>query len=190
VRAFLCAALSCAKQITGDALRGVLDYSFATPLRQIQASNVYQAGNARFRRVVNDLQRGNPIKIVAIGGVATNGTDASSPGTDDFFALYVKYLKRAFLNARIEPVRSSAGIAPSAVVAQCLSSYMPRDADVVLLEMTANDGVGMDASLIDGHNAKAYEMLMRGILSGEKQPALILTQVSLKGGMTAGAGVI
>jgi hypothetical protein len=166
-----------AAQVTGDALRGVLDYSFATPLRQIQASNVYQAGNARFRRVVNDLQRGEPIKIVAIGGVATNGTDASSPGTDDFFALYVKYLKRAFPNARIEPVRSSAGIAPSAVVAQCLSSYMPRDADLVLLEMTANDGVGMDPSLIDGHNAKAYEMLMRGILSGDKRPALILTQV-------------
>lgn len=168
-------------QITGDTLRSVLDHSFATPLKQIQSSNVYQAGNARMRRVVHDLQRGNPIKIVAIGGVATNGSDASSPGSDDFFALYVKYLKRAFPNARVEPVRSSAGIAPSAVVAECLSSYLPKDADLVLLEMTANDGVGMDASLIDGHNAKAYEILLRGILGAEKTPALILTQSMVNG---------
>ncbi|KAF6266244.1 hypothetical protein COO60DRAFT_443433 [Scenedesmus sp. NREL 46B-D3] len=165
----------------GNNLRSVLDYSFTTPLRQIQGSQVYQAGNARFRRVVDDLQRGNPVTIVAIGGVATNGSDASNPGTNDFFALYVKYLRRAFPNARIEPVRSSAGIAPSAVVAQCLSSYIPRDADLVLLEMTANDAVGMDESLIDGHNAKAYELLMRGILEAEKQPALILTQSMVPG---------
>eukprot|EP00882_Tetradesmus_deserticola_P011320 GHRQ01011971.1.p1 GENE.GHRQ01011971.1~~GHRQ01011971.1.p1 ORF type:complete len:212 (+),score=62.26 GHRQ01011971.1:445-1080(+) len=167
----------CTLQDTSGALRSVLDYSFATPLRQVQASQVYQAGNTRFRRVVNDLQNGKPVKIVAIGGVATNGTAASSPGINDFFALYVKYLKRAFPNAQIESVRNSAGIAPSAVVSQCLGSYMPSDADLVLLEMTANDAVGMDNSLLDGHNAKAYELLMRGILAGDKQPALILTQV-------------
>lgn len=161
----------------GDTLRGVLDYAFSTPLNQIQSSNVYQAGNSRFRRVVDDLRKGNPIKIVAIGGVATNGSDASRPGIDDYFALYVKYLKRAFPGARIDPVRSSAGIAPSAVVAECLSNYLPTDADVVLLEMTTNDAVAMDPSVLDGHNAKAYEMLMRNILKEDKQPALILTQV-------------
>lgn len=124
---------------------------------------------------------GNPVKLVAIGGKATNGSDASNPGTDDYFALYVKYLKRAFPSARIDPVRSSAGIAPSAVVDQCLSSYLPTDADLVLLEMVTNDGRAMDDNIIDGHNAKAYEMLMRSILQAQNQPALLLTQVCSSG---------
>eukprot|EP00878_Enallax_costatus_P011909 GHUV01012433.1.p1 GENE.GHUV01012433.1~~GHUV01012433.1.p1 ORF type:complete len:455 (+),score=84.82 GHUV01012433.1:690-2054(+) len=164
----------------------VYDWTFTTPLQQIQASNVYQAGNARFRRVVDKLMTGNPVKVVAIGGLATNGSDASNPGTDDYFALYVKFLKRAFPRARIDPVRSSAGIAPSAIVEQCLSSYLPSDADLVLLEMITNDGRAMDVNIVSGHNAKAYEMLMRSILQGSVQPALLLTQ-SLTFGMGNGS---
>src|SRR5690349_19702222 len=102
----------------------VYDWTFTTPLQQIQAANVYQAGNARFRRVVDKLMTGNAVKVVAIGGLATNGSDASSPGIDDYFALFVKFLRRSFPRARVEPVRSSAGIAPSAIIEQCLSSYL------------------------------------------------------------------
>lgn len=155
----------------------VYDWTFTTPLSHLQASNVYQASNARFRRVVDKLLLGNPVKIVAIGGVATNGSAASTPGSDDYFALYVKYLQRAFSKARIDPVRSSAGIAPSAVVEECLSNYLPSDADLVLLELVTNDGLAMDDSIISGHNAKTYEMLMRSILQSGNQPALIMTQV-------------
>ncbi|KAF8057892.1 hypothetical protein HT031_005838 [Scenedesmus sp. PABB004] len=167
--------------VQGDALRGVLDWPFTTPLAQVQASNVYSAGNARMRRVVDQLTRGEAVKVVAIGGVATNGSDASQPGSDDYFALYVKYLKRAFPSARVDAVRASAGIAPSAVVARCLASFLPADADLVLLEMTPNDFPGMDSSIVDGHNAKAYELLMRRTLTADKQPALILTQTMVAG---------
>jgi hypothetical protein len=161
----------------GDQLGNVLGHRFSTPLWQIQSSNVYTAGNARYRRVINDLRNGRPIKVVAIGGVATNGSDASSPGRDDYFALYVNYLARAFPNAKLTAVRSSVGVAPSAVLAQCLDNFLPSDADLVLLEMTANDGVYMDNSVVVSHNAKAYELVMRKILESSKQPALILTQV-------------
>lgn len=158
----------------------VLDHTYSTPLAQIQASNVYTAGNARYRRVVHDLVVGTPVKIVALGGVATNGSDASRPGSNDYFALYINYLKRAFPNAHITPVRKSVGVAPSAVVAQCIDNYLPTDADLVLLELTRNDAVGMDNAIVDtmgGHNAKAYELLMRKVLGSPKQPALLLTQV-------------
>jgi hypothetical protein len=161
----------------GDALGSVMDYQFSTPLSQMQSSHVYQASNARYRRVVHDLLVGNPINLVAIGGVATNGSDASNPGRNDYFALFVNYLQTAFPRAKVRPVRSSVGIAPSAVVAQCLDNYLPSDADLVLLEMTANDAVGMDDSFIDSHNAKAYEMVMRKVLTAPRSPALILTQV-------------
>lgn len=160
-----------------DQMGNVLSHQFSTPLWQIQSSNVYTAGNARFRRVVNELRKGRPIKVVAIGGLATNGSDATSPGRNDYFALYVNYLARAFPNAQLTAVRSSVGIAPSPVLAQCLDNFLPNDADLVLLEMTANDGVYMDNSVVVSHNAKAYELVMRKILEGSKQPALVLTQV-------------
>lgn len=78
-------------------------------------------------------------------------------------------------------MRSSVGIAPSAVLAQCLDNFLPSDADLVLLEMTANDAVAMDNSVIIPHNAKAYELVMRKILGAPKQPALILTQSMVRG---------
>jgi len=161
----------------GDQLGNVLNHKFSTPLWQIQSSNVYTAGNARYRRVINDLRKGRPIKVVAIGGVATNGSDATSPGRNDYFALYINYLARAFPKAQLTAVRSSVGIAPSPVLAQCLDNFLPADADLVLLEMTANDGVYMDNSVVMSHNAKAYELVMRKVLEGAKQPALVLTQV-------------
>lgn len=161
----------------GDQLGNVLAHKFSTPLWQVQSSNVYTAGNARYRRVVNDLRKGKSVKVVAIGGLATNGSDASAPGKNDYFALYINYLARAFPNAQLTAMRSSVGIAPSPVLAQCLDNFLPGDADLVLLEMTANDGVYMDNSVVMSHNAKAYELVMRKILSSSKQPALVLTQV-------------
>lgn len=173
------AALQLGQLSMGDQLGNVLGHRFSTPLWQIQSSNVYTAGNARYRRVINDLRKGTPIKVVAIGGVATNGSDATQPGRNDYFALYVNYLAKSFPNAQLTAVRSSVGVAPSSVLAQCLDNFLPSDADLVLLEMTANDGVFMDDSNVMSHNAKAYELVMRKILQSSKQPALILTQVSL-----------
>jgi hypothetical protein len=171
------AALMLGQLSMGDQLGNVLNHKFSTPLQQIQSSNVYTAGNARYRRVIDDLRKGKPIKVVAIGGVATNGSDATSPGKNDYFALYINYLAKAFPKATLIAVRSSVGIAPSPVLAQCLENFLPSDADLVLLEMTANDGVYMDSSVVLSHNAKAYELVMRKILESPKQPALILTQV-------------
>ena len=171
------AALTLGQLSMGDQLGNVLNHRFSTPLSQIQASNVYTAGNARYRRVINDLRKGKPIKVVAIGGLATNGSDATSPGRNDYFALYINYLAKAFPNGQLTAVRSSVGVAPSPVLAQCLDNFLPSDADLVLLEMTANDGVYMDNSVVMSHNAKAYELVMRKILESSKQPALILTQV-------------
>lgn len=161
----------------GDQLGNVLAHKFSTPLWQIQSSNVYTAGNARYRRVINDLRKGQPIKVVAIGGVATNGSDATAPGRNDYFAQYVNFLAKSFPNAQLTAVRSSVGVTPSPVLAQCLDNFLPSDADLVLLEMTANDGVYMDDSNVMSHNAKAYELVMRKILQSPKQPALLLTQV-------------
>jgi hypothetical protein len=73
------------------------------------------------------------------------------------------------------------GVAPSPVLAQCLENFLPSDADLVLLEMTANDGVYMDDSNVMSHNAKAYELVMRKILQSPKQPALLLTQTMVPG---------
>lgn len=43
--------------------------------------------------------------------------------------------------------------------------------------MTANDGVTMDSSIVAPWQPRAYEVLVRKVLSGDKQPALVLTQV-------------
>jgi hypothetical protein len=172
--------------LLSDSLRGPLDWTFTTPLASALSSNVYTGSGARMRRVVHALSRGDAVKIVAIGGAATNGSDASRPGEDDYFSLYVNYLKRAFPAARVESVRSAAGLAPSAVVAQCLSAYLPADADLVLLQMVTNDA--LDESIVSGANAPAYEHLMRGVLMAQNKPALVLTQVRC-GRLHAGAVV-
>lgn len=85
------ASVSYGDSSTGDALGSVMRaHSFRTPLQRILASDVYSGSNARLRRVVNDLMTGKAVKVVAIGGVATNGTDASRPGTNDYVAQYVR----------------------------------------------------------------------------------------------------
>jgi hypothetical protein len=165
------------------ALQPVLSaHEFSTPLEAVQASNARLGSGARLRRVVSDLLAGKAVKVVAIGGVATNGSDASAPGKNDYFARYVQYLARAFPGASIKPVRSSVGLAPSSVVAGCLSQFLPADADLVILEMTATDGATMDSSIVAPNQPKAYEALVRKIMSGAKTPALILAQVRRFGG--------
>lgn len=113
-------AVSVGTTPTASPLQNVLKHQYSTPLRAVQASNAYTGSNARLRRVVSDLQAGKAIKIVAIGGVATNGSDASQPGRNDYFTQYVTYLTNAFPGASLKPVRASAGLAPSAVVAGCI----------------------------------------------------------------------
>jgi len=163
-------------------------HDFSTPLQGIKASNSYTGSNARFRRVVKDLLAGKPVKVVAIGGVATNGSDASDPGRNDYFTRYVAFLARAFPSASIKPVRASAGLAPSAIVAGCLDRYLDSDADLVLLEMTANDGATMDSSIVNAYQPRAYEILVRKVMRSKKAPALILTQVRV-GALTAWLGL-
>jgi hypothetical protein len=160
----------------GTSLRSVLDYSFSTPLKRVQIAETSAPTN-RFRRVVNDLLQGKQIKLVAVGGVATNGSNASNPGSNDYIAIYANYLMRAFPGAKVEVQRQSVGLAPSPVVAGCVSTFMPDDADLVLLEMTANDAIILDPSISGSQPAMAYEVLVRQALSGSKKPAVMLAQV-------------
>lgn len=169
--------LSIKSQPLNSSLGSVFDHGFRTPLDAVLASNVYTGSNSRLRRVISDLTAAKPVKIVAIGGLATNGSDASNPGKNDYFAQYIAYLAKAFPGASIKPVRASAGLAPSAIVAGCLDRFLPSDADLVILEMSANDGVTMDSSVVNARQPRAYEVLVRKILNGDKKPALLLTQV-------------
>jgi hypothetical protein len=170
-------ALTIGGQQLGGTVENALNHAYSTPLGPVIASNAYTGGDARLRRVVSDLAAGKNVKIVALGGRATNGSDASAPGRSDYFARYVSYLARAFPSAAIRPVRASVGLAPSAIVVACLERHMPADADLVLLEMTANDGVTMDSSIVNPAQPKAYEMLVRSVMKGVKQPAVVLVQV-------------
>jgi len=160
-----------------ERLGKALAHEFSTPLDAVQSSNVFTGSATRLRRVVKDLAAGHPVTIVALGGLATNGSDASSPGKNDYFARYVSYLANAFPNAKIKPVRATVGLAPSAVVVACLEKHLPKDADLVLVEMTANDGATMDSSIANPGQPKAYELLIRSVLAGTRQPAVVLTQV-------------
>jgi hypothetical protein len=166
----------------GNSLQTVLTHAYSTPLEAVQASNAYTGANARLRRVVSDLAAGKPVKVVAIGGPATNGSDASQRGRTDYLSRYVAYLSRAFPGSQITFVRASAGVAPSAVVAACADKYIPPDADLVLLELAANDGAVMDTSIVNARQPKAYEMLVRRIMGGTRQPALVLTQARARRG--------
>ncbi|GBF91604.1 hypothetical protein Rsub_04344 [Raphidocelis subcapitata] len=164
-------------KLSAGALNKVLTaHDFSTPLSSALGSVAYTGGNGRLRRVVSDLLAGKPVKIVAIGGLATNGTDASAPGKNDYFAIYVDYLSKAFPGATIQSLRSSVGLAPSAVVAGCIEKFLPPDADLVLLEMTANDGATMDSSIVNAFQPRGYESLVRKVLGGSRQPAVVLTQ--------------
>lgn len=162
----------------GTSLRSVLDYSFSTPLNRVQIAETSAPTN-RLRRVVNDLLSGKQIKLVAVGGVATNGSNASNPGSNDYVAIYANYLMRAFPGAKVVVHRQSVGLAPSPVVAGCISSMIPSDADLILLEMTANDAIILDPSISGSQSAMSYEALVRMALSGSNKPAVMLAQVRL-----------
>lgn len=78
---------------SGSVPASVTAHKFRTPLDRILAADVYAGSNARLRRVVADLASGRPVRIAAIGGVATNGSDATQPGVNDYVAQYAAYLK-------------------------------------------------------------------------------------------------
>jgi hypothetical protein len=103
----------------GTDLSSVMVHAYRTPLDSVLGADVYTGSNARLRRVVNDLQNGNAITVLAVGGVATNGSDASQPGANDYVAQYIAYLQNAFPSATITAKRHSAGVAPSSIVAYC-----------------------------------------------------------------------
>ncbi|GBF91597.1 hypothetical protein Rsub_04337 [Raphidocelis subcapitata] len=157
-------------------LSKVLSHTYSTPLPAVLSSNSYTGANARLRRIVADLMAGRAVTVAAVGGLATNGTDASEPGRSDYLARFVTYLERAFPTANITAVRSSAGVAPSAVVAACGDQFLPQNADIVLLELTANDAATMDSSIVNPMQPKAYELLLRRALKAPRQPAVVLTQ--------------
>jgi hypothetical protein len=164
-------------------------HRFTTPLQQVRSSAAYTGPNARLRRVVDALQRGgsggSKVKVVAIGGVATNGSDASAVGSTDYVSRYANFLVNAFPKAEIQIVRASAGLAPSAVVAGCPDQFLSaaRDADVVLLEMVPSDAPASEDVVIGAKLPAAYEALVRQALEGSKKPAVLLVQ-----GMAPGQG--
>jgi hypothetical protein len=176
-----------AAPIAGPLQRVLSAHDYSTPLAGVRASNSYTGGNTRLRRVVRDLLGGKPIKVLAVGGRATNGSAASDPGRSDYFARYAAFLARAFPAASVKPVRASAGLAPSAVVAACFERFVDGDADLVLLEMAASDGATMDSSIVGANQPKAYEALVRRILKSKREPALVLVQVR-GGGRVCGVG--
>jgi len=137
-------------------------------------SNIYRVGH-----------RGKVDLECVPGGVATNGSDATILGTNDYVSKYANFLVNAFPKADIQIVRASAGLAPSAVVSGCPDQFLSaaRDADLVLLEMVPSDSPAAEDLVIGAKLPAAYETLVRSALSGNKKPAVLLVQ-----GMAPGMG--
>jgi len=156
-------------------------HRFSTPLHQVRSAAAYSGTNSRMRRVVDSMSRasgGQRFKVVAVGGVATNGSDASAVGSTDYVSKYANYLVNAFPKADIQIVRASAGLAPSAVVAGCPDQFLSaaRDADLVLLEMVPSDAPASEDLVVGAKLPAAYEALVRQALGGSKKPAVLLVQ--------------
>ncbi|KAF8057926.1 hypothetical protein HT031_005872 [Scenedesmus sp. PABB004] len=119
----------------------------ALPAALARAGVVYAggAGQARLHAALQKLLRGERVRLGVVGGSISAGHGARNgcvPATQSEF------------------------------VSMCLDKFVSRDADVVFVEFTANDGY-VDGS-VNNALAHAFERLLRKLLSLPGRPAVVV----------------
>ena len=142
---------------------------------------VYTLGDRhRLRRFVDKLLSGQPVTVVMSGGSVTIGQGAiyDHPYAKRFF----QWIQETFPNPKHVLRNAAMSGITSAVASVCAKTLIP-DADLVIIEFTANDPIPSKRLSLGNYSPndavtfatmKAYERLIRTVLGLESAPAVVL----------------
>ncbi|GAW09144.1 capsule structure designer protein [Lentinula edodes] len=140
-------------------------------------SRAYEGPNARLKRVIRKLRSGQKIKIGIIGGSVSKGHGLTDR-RHNWSHIYAEYIRETFAkstssdaaNVEVELINGSVGATVSEYMETCFSEHIPKDVDLVIIELAINDQ-RLDVL------AKGYENLIRAIFALPLRPAIINVQV-------------
>lgn len=129
----------------------------------------YWGSGERLKRFAAKLMAGKPVKVYTLGASVTRGI-----GTTDrqysYASRFFQYINSTFPHRHHEFVNRGIGGTSSAIYSVCAEHMVKQDADLVVLEFSANDK--RDAPYSDPER-KGYEQLIRKLLNMQGRPALI-----------------
>lgn len=129
----------------------------------------HYGGGARLRAVAAKLLAGQPVKAFTLGGSVTYGH-----GVDDlslaYSSLFFRYLNETFPHSGHKLVNWGLPGSTSPVTTPCVHSMVDQDADLAVVEFTANDS----PSAWTSRGKKGFESLLRTLLALPGQPAVVL----------------
>lgn len=121
---------------------------------------------SRFRRVFEKLDRGDSLRIAAIGGSITQGAGATQK-ENRWGEKFAAGWRRAFPNCKIEFINAGIGATGSDIGAfRVQRDVIAHKPDVVVVEFAVNDGPGKNW-------AESYEGVIRQLLNAPGQIAVI-----------------
>ncbi|KAL4447553.1 hypothetical protein ABPG75_004772 [Micractinium tetrahymenae] len=129
----------------------------------------YWGSGERLKKVAAKLVAGKPIKVYTLGASVTRGI-----GTTDrrysYASRFFEYINSTFPHSDHVFVNRGIGGTSSAIYSVCAEHMVKQNADLVVLEFSANDK--RDAPYSDPER-KGYEQLIRKLLNMRGRPALI-----------------
>jgi lysophospholipase L1-like esterase len=136
---------------------------------EAQRGLAYYGSGQRLQAVVNKLMAGKPIKVFTLGASVTRGigtTDRKHSYANRLF----EYIAHAFPHKGHVFINRGIGGTSSSIYSVCAEHMVHKDADLVVLEFSANDK--KDAPYTDPER-RGYEQLVRKLLQLPGRPALI-----------------
>lgn len=129
-----------------------------------------EGDNGRLDRVLQKLSKGEAVTIAAIGGSVTEGAGASKT-QDCYVSRFIEGLKERYPDATINYVNAGVGGTPSTLgvirYERDVTQILGHDPDLVLVEFAVND-------YEEPTGGRAYESLVRSILSKDNETAVLL----------------
>eukprot|EP00884_Botryococcus_braunii_P002068 jgi/Botrbrau1/11862/Bobra.0175s0022.3 len=140
-------------------------------------SRAVSAGDTtRLKLAFKKLLAGQHLKVVVLGASISAGM-----GVSELRNSYASLLSNWFhsfksIGGDVEFINSAVRGTTSSYASLCVDDFVPTDADIVILEYALNDWdvVREKASWMDNYQRRAYERLIRKILSRPNSPAILL----------------
>lgn len=137
--------------------------------QEAQRGLAYYGSGSRLQELAAKLVAGKPIKMFTLGASVTRGigtTDRAFSYASRFF----EFITTAFPHKKHKLINRGIGGTSSAIYSVCAEHMVHEDADLVVLEFSANDK--RDAPYSDPER-KGYEQLIRKLLKLPGRPALL-----------------
>ena len=134
--------------------------------------SLFHGDEEKLKMIMEKAYRGESIKISAVGGSVTQGqglADGDAEGVERYTERVARWANESGL--KINVTNGGFAACSSSYFASCVNLHVPIDADIVIVELAANDPWAYSD---DTQAKRVFERLIRKLLMREARPAIIL----------------